>query len=94
MRETIDVNGCNSRQRAQLLILKQLVADGKLPQLTDMRCYLSEAITPYADYLKERMPQLRCSEYLPEPEHWLRGKVAHRDIRNRLTARLPHLAVQ
>ena len=82
LRETIEVNGCNSRQRAQLLILKRLMAAGELPPYEQMRCYLSEAITPYADFLKQRMSQLRCSEYLPEPEHWLRGKVAHRDIRN------------
>ena len=80
-RETIGVAGVVSRHRAQLLVLRQLMEAGELPPLKQMRLYLSEAVTGYADYLKQRCPQLRCSEYLPEPDHGLRGRVANRDVR-------------
>lgn len=80
-RETIQVDGVVSRQRAQLLVLRGLMAAGELPPLREMRCYLNEAITGYANYLRQRSPELRCSEYLPEPHHPLRGVVPHRDVR-------------
>lgn len=80
-RETIAVDGVVSRQRAQLLVLRRLIAAGELPPLAELRCYLNEAITGYADYLRQRCPELRCSEYLPEPDHPLRGVVPHRDVR-------------
>ncbi|MFM7549252.1 MAG: methyltransferase domain-containing protein, partial [Cyanobacteriota bacterium] len=80
-RETIQADGVVSRQRAQLLVLRGLIAAGELPHLREMRCYLNEAITGYADYLRQRCPELRCSEYLPEPDHPLRGVVPHRDVR-------------
>lgn len=80
-RETIQIDGVVSRQRAQLLVLRTLIASGELPPLTQMRLYLSEAVTGYAAYLRQHCPQLRCSEYLPEPEHPLRGLVPHRDVR-------------
>lgn len=81
LRETITADGLNSRQRAQLLVLRRLMEGGQLPSLDQMRLYLSEAITPFAEYLKPLIPKIRCSEYLPEPNHWLRGKVPNRDIR-------------
>ncbi len=81
LRETITADGLNSRQRAQLLVLRRLMEEGQLPSLDQMRLYLSEAITPFAEYLKPLIPKIRCSEYLPEPNHWLRGKVPNRDIR-------------
>ena len=80
-RETIAVRGVVSRQRAQLLVLRQLIASGELPPLAEMRLYVSEAVTGYADTLRQHCPELRCSEYLPEQDHWLRGAVANRDIR-------------
>jgi hypothetical protein len=80
-RETLGVEGVVSRQRAQLLVLRWLVQNGELPPLEQQRLYLSEAITGYAEYLRQRCPQLRTSEYLPEADHWLRGRVAHRDVR-------------
>jgi hypothetical protein len=80
-RETIQTDGLVSRQRAQLLVLRGLMAAGELPPLGQMRCYLNEAISGYADYLRQRCPELRCSEYLPEPHHPLRGVVPHRDVR-------------
>lgn len=80
-RETIEADGVVSRQRAQLLVLRRLMADGALPPLAEMRCYLNEAVTGYAGYLRQHCPQLRCSEYLPEPDHPLRGVVPHRDMR-------------
>jgi hypothetical protein len=90
-RETIEAHGLVSRQRAQLLVLRALMEEGVLPQLSQMRLYLSEAVTGYADYLRQRCSQLRCSEYLPELDHPLRGVVPHRDLR-RLT--LPPASMQ
>ena len=81
LRETIEVEGINSRQRAQLLILRRLIEAGELPPLETLRLYVSEAVTPFAKFLQARVPRIRCSEYLPEPDHWLRGKVPNRDIR-------------
>lgn len=81
-RETVAVDGVVSRQRAGLLVLRRLIEAGELPPLAQMRVYLSEAITPFADYLRQRCPQLRCSEYLPDPQHRLRGQVANRDLRS------------
>lgn len=80
-RETIAADGVVSRQRAQLLVLRRLIEAGELPPLAEQRLYLNEAVTGYADYLRQRCPGLRCSEYLPEPDHPLRGEVAHRDVR-------------
>lgn len=81
LRETISHGGVISRQRAVLLVLRQLVEEGKLPPLEELRLYLSEAVTPFAARLRSVLPKLRCSEYLPEPDHRLRGKVANRDLR-------------
>ena len=81
LRETISHQGVISRQRAVLLVLRQLIDQGELPGWEEMRCYLSEAVTPFAERLGREIPRLRCSEYLPEPDHWLRGQVPHRDLR-------------
>ena len=81
LRETIEMEGVNSRQRAELLILRRLIEAGELPPLETLRLYVSEAVTPFAKFLQARVPRIRCSEYLPEPDHWLRGKVPNRDIR-------------
>jgi SAM-dependent methyltransferase len=82
LRETIQADGLVSRQRAQLLVLRWLMARGELPALTGLRLYVNEAVTGYADYLRQRCPGLRWSEYLPDPDHPLRGVVPHRDVRN------------
>jgi len=81
LRETLSYQGVISRQRAVLLILRTLIAKGELPPWPELRLYISEAVTPFAERLKLEAPRVRCSEYLPEPDHWLRGQVAHRDIR-------------
>ena len=81
LRETIEADGLNSRQRAQLLVLRRLIEAGELPPLESLRLYVSEAVTPFAKWLQAHVPRIRCSEYLPEPDHWLRGKVPNRDIR-------------
>lgn len=81
LRETLAHQGVISRQRAVLLVLRQLVDLGELPSWEQMRLYLSEAVTPFAERLKREVPRLRFSEYLPEPDHWLRGQVPHRDLR-------------
>jgi hypothetical protein len=81
LRETLSHEGVISRQRAVMLVLRQLIEQGDLPDWQQLRLYLSEAVTPLAQRLGERIPRLRCSEYLPEPDHWLRGQVPHRDLR-------------
>jgi hypothetical protein len=81
LRETISHQGVISRQRAVLLVLRQLIKQGELPDWPELRLYLSEAVTPFAKRLQKEVPRLRCSEYLPKPDHWLRGQVAHRDLR-------------
>jgi SAM-dependent methyltransferase len=82
LRETIQADGLVSRQRAQLLVLRWLMARGELPALGGLRLYVNEAVTGYAEYLRQRCPGLRWSEYRPDPDHPLRGVVPHRDIRN------------
>ena len=81
LRETVSHQGVISRQRAVLLVLRQLIEAGQLPPWPELRLYISEAVTPFAERLRTEVPRLRCSEYLPEPEHWLRGQVPHRDLR-------------
>ena len=81
LRETLSHQGVISRQRAVLLVLRQLIEQGELPDWQELRCYLSEAVTLFAERLTREIPRLRCSEYLPEPDHWLRGQVPHRDLR-------------
>lgn len=81
LRETMAHGGVISRQRAVLLVLRDLVERQELPDWQQMRVYLSEAVTPFAQRLREQIPRLRCSEYLAEPDHWLRGQVPHRDLR-------------
>ena len=81
-RETLAVDGVVSRQRAELLVIRRLIDEGELPPFSHMRLFLSEAVTPFADYLRQRCPQLRCSEYLPDPQHRLRGQVPNRDLRS------------
>lgn len=81
LRETVAHRGVISRQRAVLLVLRQLVDAGDLPNWAELRLYLSEAVTPFAQRLQQEIPRLRWSEYLPEPDHWLRGRVPHRDLR-------------
>lgn len=81
LRETISHQGVISRQRAVLLVMRQLIEQGELPAWEKLRCYMSEAVTPFAERLAREIPRLRCSEYLPEPDHWLRGQVPHRDLR-------------
>lgn len=81
LRETLSHQGVISRQRAVLLVVRQLIEQGELPAWNALRCYLSEAVTPFAKRLAQEIPRLRCSEYLPEPDHWLRGQVPHRDLR-------------
>jgi hypothetical protein len=81
LRETLSHQGVISRQRAVLLVLRQLIDADELPPWDALRLYISEAVTPFAERLQQEVPRLRCSEYLPEPDHWLRGQVPHRDLR-------------
>jgi len=78
---TLSHRGVISRQRAVLLMLRELCGQGELPPFEELRLYISEAVTPFAQRLESVVPKLRCSEYLPEPDHWLRGQVPNRDLR-------------
>ena len=80
-RETVSHGGVISRQRAVLLVLRRLIECEELPPWAEMRAYISEAVTPFAERLGQLIPRLRSSEYLPEPDHWLRGTVPNRDLR-------------
>jgi len=81
LRETLSHRGVISRQRAVLILLRELSEEGELPPFEELRLYISEAVTPFAQRLESVVPKLRCSEYLPEPDHWLRGQVPNRDLR-------------
>lgn len=81
LRETLSHQGVISRQRAVLLLLRELSSQGELPPFEELRLYISEAVTPFAELMQSVVPKLRCSEYLPEPDHWLRGQVPNRDLR-------------
>jgi len=81
LRESVSHQGVISRQRAVLLLLRQLCEEGELPPYEELRLYITEAVTPFAKRLQVVLPKLRCSEYLPEPDHWLRGQVPNRDLR-------------
>jgi len=72
-------------------VLRRLIEAGGLPPLDKLRMSVSEAVMPFARYLQARVPHIRYSEYLPEPDHWLRGKVPNRDIRR---TGLPAAALQ
>lgn len=64
-RETISSNGCLSRHRAALLILKEMLADQLIPQKDSLALYTPEAITAFAQYLQQHFPHWFGSEYDP-----------------------------
>lgn len=79
-RESLEHEGLLSRHRAVLLLLERFLADGTLPARNELRLYCTEAITPFAQRLQELFPQFLGSEFLPDPQHSLRGRVAHQDL--------------
>ena len=79
-REALNYRGCLSRHRAVLLILQELLATGMLPPRQELIIYCPEAITPFAELLRERFPNVLGSEYLPDPADALREHFPHQDL--------------
>jgi SAM-dependent methyltransferase len=79
-RESLQHAGLVSRQRAVLLLLRQRIEAGSLPDFKDLRLYCPEAITPFADRLRGLVAHYMGSEYLPEPQDPRRQQVHHEDL--------------
>ena len=79
-RESLQHDGLVSRQRAVLLLLRQLIEAGRLPMLEHLRLYCPEAITPFARRLRDLVPRYQGSEYLPDPQDPRRQQLHHEDL--------------
>ncbi|MCP9931923.1 class I SAM-dependent methyltransferase [Cyanobium sp. AMD-g] len=79
-RESLQHDGLVSRQRAVLLLLRQLIEAGQLPRLEALRLYCPEAITPFAQRLRGVVANFQGSEYIPDPVDTRRQKVRHEDL--------------
>lgn len=79
-RETLEYQGCLSRQRAVLLLLQVWISEGKLPPAEQIQVFCPEAVTPFAKRLQSFFPQISCSEYIPDPAHPLRSTIPHQDL--------------
>jgi SAM-dependent methyltransferase len=78
-RESLLARGCLSRNRAMLLVLQRLYGD--LERLQQQRVYLVEAVTGFALWLKQQLPQLTLSEFFDggrAPEE--QGAIPHQDL--------------
>jgi SAM-dependent methyltransferase len=81
-RETLDHNGCISRHRAVLLILQELLVAGLIPPAQELEIYCPEAITPFAEVLRQLFPNVLGSEYLPDLADPQRQHFPHQDLCN------------
>lgn len=79
-RETLEHDGLVARQRAVLLCLQELLADGSLPPQEQLEIYCPEAVTPFAQCLRTQFPHALCSEFLPDPSDPMRDLVPHQDL--------------
>ena len=79
-RETLEHDGLVARQRAVLLCLQELLADGLLPPQDQLEIYCPEAVTPFAQCLRTHFPHALCSEFLPDPSDPMRDLVPHQDL--------------
>ncbi|MCP9785456.1 class I SAM-dependent methyltransferase [Cyanobium sp. N5-Cardenillas] len=79
-RESLQHEGLVSRQRAVLLLLRQLIEAGQLPPLESLRLYCPEAITLFAQRLRDLVAHYQGSEYLPDPQDPRRQQVHHEDL--------------
>jgi hypothetical protein len=66
-RESLMARGCLSRHRALLLVLQQLLGDREA--LQQQRVYLVEAVTGFALWMKQMVPQLSLSEFFDGGRH-------------------------
>ena len=81
-RESLQFEGCLSRHRAVLFLLKGLMAEQRIPPEAQLDLYCPEAITPFAARLRQLFPRLRSSEYLPDPTDPQRQNFDHQDLCN------------
>jgi SAM-dependent methyltransferase len=79
-RESLQYQGLVSRQRAVLLLLRQLIEAGLLPRPDALRLYCPEAITAFAEHLRGLVGHYQGSEYLPDPQDPRRQQVRHEDL--------------
>ena len=79
-RESLQYQGLVSRQRAVLLLLRQLIEADLHPRLDALRLYCPEAITPFAEHLRRLVGHYQGSEYLPDPQDPRRKEVRHEDL--------------
>ncbi len=79
-RESLAVDGCLSRHRAVLLLLKGLMLELRIPPAEQLDLYCPEAITPFAARLRQMVPRLISSEYLPDPNDPQRQNFDHQDL--------------
>jgi len=79
-RETLEFDGCLSRHRALLLLLKSLIVEQRIPPAAQLDLYCPEAITPFAARLSQLFPRLIGSEYLPDPTDPQRQNFDHQDL--------------
>lgn len=79
-RETLEHQGCLSRQRAVLLLVEQLISQDHLPAAEQAEVYCPEAVTPFAKRLATLFPRYMGSEYMPDPSHPMRASIPHQDL--------------
>lgn len=79
-RETLEHKGCLSRQRAVLLVVQELIAEGQLPPVGQIEVYSPEAVTAFGKRLEALFPHYLGSEYIPDASHPLRATVPHQDL--------------
>jgi len=79
-RESLHFDGCLSRHRAVLLLLKGLIREQRIPPAAQLDLYCPEAITPFAARLRQLVPRLMSSEYLPDPNDPQRQRFDHQDL--------------
>ncbi len=79
-RETLMHRGCLARHRAVLLVIQELLAAAALPSAPELELYCPEAVTPFAELLRQLFPKALGSEYLPDPADPQRQQVPHQDL--------------
>ena len=79
-RETLEHDGLVARQRAVLICLQELLADGSLPPQEQLEIFCPEAVTAFAQRVRTHFPHAICTEFLPYPSNPLRDLVPHQDL--------------
>jgi SAM-dependent methyltransferase len=79
-RESLQYEGCLSRHRAVLLLIRGLMIEQRIPSAEELDLYCPEAITPFATKLRQLFPRFLGSEYLPDPADPQRQNFNHQDL--------------